>query len=141
MPRKDPVARARYIKERYQLQREERIAKQKLYHEAHKEERSKYMKSYKTRNAQKTRDDMKRFMDSRRAWLHKLKDVPCLDCGVKYPPVCMDFDHRTGETKLFNIATITRWNNSNIDTELAKCDIVCANCHRIRTYKRAKKME
>jgi hypothetical protein len=69
-----------------------------------------------------------------------LKDRPCADCKKRYPFYVMDFDHRPKETKLFNIAryaasrvlsTYTR-----LDTEIAKCDVVCANCHRIRTHKR-----
>lgn len=46
----------------------------------------------------------------------------------------MDFDH-VGD-KAFNIATAIdkRW--SEIQAEIKKCDVVCANCHRIRTYTR-----
>jgi hypothetical protein len=49
----------------------------------------------------------------------------------------MDFDHVRGE-KLHEISTLMR-NRSPIEkllTELDKCDLVCVNCHRIRTYER-----
>lgn len=65
-----------------------------------------------------------------------IKDVPCMDCGVKYPPVCMDFDHRDPTLKTFNIATGATRRRELVIQEIAKCDIVCANCHRIRTWRK-----
>jgi hypothetical protein len=48
----------------------------------------------------------------------------------------MDFDHRDGETKLFNIGNATNFDRQRILAEIHKCDLVCANCHRIRTQLR-----
>jgi len=51
----------------------------------------------------------------------------------------MDFDHREEEVKLFNIANLTsqRWMSvADLQAEIAKCDVVCANCHRERTHQR-----
>jgi len=67
------------------------------------------------------------------------KDCPCKDCGERYPPYVLDFDHREGETKLFNIADLGAhcWMSvEDLETEIAKCDVVCANCHRERTHQR-----
>lgn len=66
-----------------------------------------------------------------------LKMNPCLDCEERFPPMCMDFDHVLG-VKSFNIANATnsRLSWSRILDEIAKCELVCANCHRIRTYNR-----
>jgi hypothetical protein len=72
-------------------------------------------------------------------YLRAAKDAPCVDCGQRYPFYVMEFDHREGETKLFNIADVTskrRTSKETLDRELAKCDLVCANCHRERTYQR-----
>jgi hypothetical protein len=67
-----------------------------------------------------------------------LKDVPCADCGRRYPPFVMDFDHRNGEDKTGNISAMApRWSWSKIAAEVAKCDVVCANCHRMRTARRS----
>ena len=61
---------------------------------------------------------------------------PCYDCGVSYPPYVMDFDHVRG-TKFRNIAKMVGRNSiSSIKEEIEKCDLVCSNCHRIRTYNR-----
>jgi hypothetical protein len=62
------------------------------------------------------------------------KAQPCADCGGLFHPVCMDFDHRDPSTKSFAIGgTMTR-SESSVRAELAKCDVVCANCHRLRHH-------
>lgn len=70
-----------------------------------------------------------------------LKQGPCMDCGGSFPPVCMDFDHRPGVVKLFAIATGLNRSMESVKAEIAKCDLVCANCHRIRTHSRLIKVE
>ena len=68
-------------------------------------------------------------------WLRELRRVPCMDCGGAFPPHVMDFDHRDPKTKAFSLAadkTLLK-NRAVLKAEVAKCDIVCANCHRIRT--------
>ena len=70
----------------------------------------------------------------RKVVLDDLKDKPCHDCGVKYHPYVMDFDH-ISDNKSFSISE-KRWLNiSEMMKEIEKCDLVCANCHRIRTFK------
>ncbi len=66
----------------------------------------------------------------------ELKSKPCLDCGRRFPYVCMDFDH-LGDKK-HNIANMISggWSWKAIQAEIAKCELVCSNCHRIRTHER-----
>jgi hypothetical protein len=69
--------------------------------------------------------------------LDGLKDVPCVDCGGRFAPCVMDFDHRDARTKAYTVSRmIGRAGTAKILAEIAKCDIVCANCHRDRTYRR-----
>lgn len=70
-----------------------------------------------------------------KAWLLKLKEKPCADCGNSFPACCMDFDHRPDEKKSYCIGTMFahHYSRSLIERELNKCDLVCSNCHRIRT--------
>ena len=72
---------------------------------------------------------------NRREWINTLKDNPCLDCGGRFPSECMDFDHVLG-TKIYGIGTMVSYKPSLLNEELKKCELVCANCHRIRTKKR-----
>lgn len=68
--------------------------------------------------------------------VNEKKSVPCMDCGKEYPAYVMDFDHVRGQ-KLFGIAARGRYYSEEILLqEIAKCDVVCSNCHRIRTAKR-----
>lgn len=73
-------------------------------------------------------------------FVRALKETtPCMDCGQKFPACCMDFDHRPGTKKWMDIAQASssrRVTKNRLLTELQKCDIVCACCHRLRTYKR-----
>lgn len=69
--------------------------------------------------------------------LDNLRDVPCFDCRRRFPPCAMDFDHRDPVTKEQAVTRmIGRSGTKRILAEVAKCDIVCANCHRLRTYAR-----
>jgi hypothetical protein len=48
----------------------------------------------------------------------------------------MDFDHAPG-TKTFNIGRDRGSRSAHVvAAEIAKCEVVCANCHRIRTHYR-----
>jgi hypothetical protein len=58
---------------------------------------------------------------------------PCLDCGVSYPFYVMDFDHVRG-TKRKEVSSLSTL--KSIKAEIEKCDLVCANCHRHRTFSR-----
>ena len=66
-----------------------------------------------------------------------LKQKPCMDCGIQYPYYVMDFDHRNKKNKLTTINRMINYHSyskKKILEEIRKCDLVCANCHRIRTY-------
>ena len=70
-----------------------------------------------------------------RALIALARLAPCTDCGLEDPRV-MDFDHVRGE-KLFPLAhAVRRGSIRQTQAELAKCDVVCANCHRIRHFDR-----
>lgn len=72
--------------------------------------------------------------------LDQLRSVPCADFGGTFAQCSMDFDHRDPSTK---VQAVTRMINGSIErmlAEVAKCDIVCVNCHRLRTYQRRLKM-
>lgn len=63
-----------------------------------------------------------------------LREHPCVDCG-ETDPIVLEFDHL--RDKKFNVAAGLRdreW--QSVLDEMAKCDVVCANCHRRRTARR-----
>lgn len=75
----------------------------------------------------------------RRSFIRQLKAKPCADCGIQYPYYVMDFDRREDEIKEYQLNQIDRLTIKTIVRETAKCDVVCANCHRERTFQRLNK--
>jgi len=67
------------------------------------------------------------------------KNKPCADCNILYPYYVMEFDHVRGE-KLCNLSHLARNTASwkKIVNEIAKCDVVCRNCHAQRTFDRSR---
>ena len=102
---------------RRNLRRDEYLVYQREYQRKHKPEKRK----------------------TRLALLAKLKKKPCTDCGGSFPPECMDFDHLDPSTKLFQVSGggLTR-NLESWMAEIEKCELVCANCHRIRTARQGR---
>jgi hypothetical protein len=62
----------------------------------------------------------------------------CADCGYRAHPAALQFDHRPGEVKVANVSALMKRSGAVIATEIAKCDVVCAIHHAIRTWARAK---
>lgn len=71
-------------------------------------------------------------------YINELKSVPCTDCEQLFDTVCMDFDHLPEYEKRYDISYMVKKGMSlkRIAEEVSKCEIVCANCHRLRTKKR-----
>ena len=68
-------------------------------------------------------------------YLRDLKTkTPCVDCGINYPYYVMDFDHVRGQKHANVMELVSTLSKKRIDLEIAKCEIVCSNCHRIRTH-------
>ena len=62
-----------------------------------------------------------------RAYVNKVKDVPCKDCGSRFPACCMDLHHRDPSEKEFTIGACSSRRREVLDAEIAKCDVLCAN--------------
>lgn len=63
-----------------------------------------------------------------------LLDHPCKDCG-EADPIVLEFDHRDPRTKECNVSSMLTGSLAHLQSEIAKCDVVCANCHSRRTAK------
>lgn len=114
-----------------------------------KEEKAEYSRKYnrdiwypKNKENQKVRTKRSRIKrrEAMRTLLIEMKSKPCTDCQEKYPHYVMDFDHVHG-SKRFAIGSMTARlvSRVNLLLELVKCELVCANCHRERTFQRARK--
>jgi len=63
-----------------------------------------------------------------------LKTWPCSDCGKFYPHYVMHFDHVHGNKKKHVSSIVASGNLNDFWEEVAKCEVVCANCHAERTW-------
>lgn len=69
-------------------------------------------------------------------FIFELKDnKPCVDCKAVHRHFALDFDHRDPKKKILGIAEMYSYSKEAILKEVAKCDLICANCHRYRTFK------
>lgn len=94
-----------------------------------------FTKAHYANNKQYYKDKAQRHRKTIKAFINEAKNKPCADCGNTYPHYVMDFDHLSD--KNFNISNgglmVSR---DQLEQEIAKCDVVCSNCHRQRTYQR-----
>jgi len=70
------------------------------------------------------------------AWYKEYKaTLDCIRCGENHP-ACLDFHHRDPGQKSFRISSFgyMGWSKDRILAEIAKCDVLCANCHRKLHY-------
>ena len=102
--------------------RERNAAYQRKWYQANKE-----VQKVRTRaNNKRLRKERKEFVDE-----HKL-ERGCCECGYKKCSRALDLHHRDPETKVMEIGRMITYHSSleKLVAELAKCDVLCANCHR-----------
>lgn len=93
----------------------------------HRDNWDRHMAQIRARRKRLRRDNRKKLWDY-------FATHSCADCGTSDPRV-LEFDHlRDKRGAISKMALDFAWNV--IEAEIAKCDVVCANCHRIRTYSR-----
>ncbi len=56
-----------------------------------------------------------------------------MNCGYKEHACALDLDHRDPVNKRYNPARLTRVSWDSFWSELDKCDVLCSNCHRVKT--------
>lgn len=92
---------------------------------ANKEYRKEYYKKMHARRWQELR-----------TYIQQEKDKPCADCGQRFGYWCMDFDHKNPANKIMDVSHATRTRSKKlVQQEIAKCDVICSNCHRTRSFR------
>jgi len=96
-------------------------------------------KDYHNRNPEKRKEWAKKShtksKNTIRSFIIEFKETnACADCGQFYPYYVMDFDHLRDKT--LSVSRMYHTSMEKILEEMAKCDLVCSNCHRIRSYRR-----
>lgn len=97
----------------------------------------KWYQDNKLEHKNRVKNNNRQYRKKLREFLNKIKNVPCKDCGGRFPPVCMDFDHLDSSKKELKIGSlVSSPTEEMLLAEIVKCEIVCSNCHRIRTFNR-----
>lgn len=62
----------------------------------------------------------------------------CVDCGYRKHHYALDFDHLPGMGKVNDVASMVAgtYTLDDIKAEIEKCEVVCSNCHRVRSFDR-----
>lgn len=98
-------------------------------------DRERYLRA---RDTESRREAKREFDRSRTEWLRSLKTgVPCTDCGTVFPPEAMQWDHLPGRPKRGDVSSLRGVSRQQILDEIANCELVCTNCHILRTIARA----
>ncbi len=144
--------RKEYQKKYYEANKERYKEYNKKYYEANKEGRKESGNKYREDNREKLRKRSELYREINKdkikeqsigLWIkRKYEGIPCMDCEGVFPFYVMDFDHRPEEVKEFKISdnAIHRATSERIAKwmkEIDKCDLVCSNCHRERTFDRS----
>ena len=100
--------------------------------------RKDYYKKYYQNNKKRCISKVSKRKKKLRDWLTEFKSKKsCIDCKQVFEcPEVLEFDH-TGTDKRANVSSLTtKVSQEILEKEIAKCELVCANCHRIRTWNR-----
>lgn len=110
------------------------------WRDANREWRSEYSRNWRETHPERVAAwaEAKRLVvEQMRAVVDAEKSKPCADCGGMFPPVAMDLDHRDPTDKVTDVSKLAVSTGKNavakLLAEIEKCDVVCANCHRVRT--------
>lgn len=98
-----------------------------------------YFRNYRLKNKEKIREYYRKYLFKKQMYYLFLKSNPCLDCDNFFHPCQMDFDHRCPKLKEKDVAILAnnpRVSIAKMEREIMKCDLVCANCHRLREHYR-----
>jgi hypothetical protein len=119
-PTSPSISRREYLKNYQQTYQKDRYQKNPAY--------------YAARNTRAEREKRKWFDDE------IVAKSKCLKCGENHPG-CLDFHHRDPSDKHMEVTKMVKakCSKAKILKEIAKCDVLCANCHRKLHYEERKK--
>jgi hypothetical protein len=102
------------------------------------EEKRAYQRAHYHANKEKWREKRQRYEQKIRNVILAGKDKPCADCTRQWHPLVMEYDHLPGTNKRVNLGdpVARKFGIKSILAEIAKCEVVCPTCHRIRTLRR-----
>ncbi len=108
----------------------------KKYYAENRDKILEYNRKYSKDNRKLCNSRLSRNRKKRAKWFQDLKSkFKCRECGENHP-AALDFHHRDPLQKddLVSRLVHSAASEERILTEIAKCDVLCAKCHRILHY-------
>lgn len=111
------------------------------YRQRHKSQIRTRQQQWVKDNREQHQKHVRKYIRSKVAFLKCVREQSCTDCGLEFPWYIMEFDHARGligkygnrnRRQMSQVAANLSW--SRLFKEIDKCDVVCANCHKARTY-------
>ena len=98
-----------------------------------------YQKVYYANNAKKRKTEVALRRKNIRRWYDEIRrESNCSECGLSGEtcPWLLEYHHRVAGTKTAGVSHLVSngYSRKRIEEEMAKCDILCSNCHRIHHY-------
>lgn len=123
----------------YRANREARAAYNRQWRQAHPEQVREIQRRADARRKSGSPQRRARKKPGERARRRMVKDLItdlkaqtlCVDCHLRWHPRVMEFHHVRG-VKSFALAASAGYGWDRVREEIAKCDLLCSNCHRIR---------
>lgn len=96
-----------------------------------KEKQAAYHKAWTEQNRDKRYAANRRWREKSQTWFREYKaGLKCEKCGEDHP-ACLEFHHKDPNAKEGTLGTMAgHWSIKRLKTEIAKCRVLCANCHR-----------
>ena len=99
--------------------------------------KSEQNKQYRTENGERLAEERTEKRSRRKRITTAIKlAIGCIECGYHEHSSALHFDHVNPDTKLFSIANsrIVMGDIMKLLDEVEKCQVLCANCHAIKTW-------
>ncbi len=138
MPRRDPEERSKYQRDYYERNSERLRAYQVRYRSENDELVAEKKREYAKEHGDKIQTSVRRRYQEKQARIREFKACGCRECGVLDVRV-LTLHHRDAEEKNPRLRgpkriSITALSWADLEVELTKCDVLCANCHLIETW-------
>lgn len=112
------------------------LASAKKYRPRHKGRMAYLCKRWRKLNRTRSNRWAIDYYGDRKAFMWSLKSNPCVDCKKWFHPWQMQFDHLPGHEKIAEVNAAWCHSDIRLFNEIAKCQLVCSNCHENRSYHR-----
>jgi hypothetical protein len=102
--------------------------------ECNREYQAKWYSENRDKQKTRVREKNNKYNTQKREYVwNYMLEHPCVECGETDPRV-LTFDHVDPADKKYTIASMRSYPLTSVKREIAKCRVLCANCHMRHTY-------